>query len=182
MYRTRSRRRSLRRAVAVPCGLQSSYWDGALTLPASDLSNEGVWIDTPLPLEPGEEIVLSFNPPGQPRAELWATAEVARVGMWRRSVDSFPVGMGLIFTYVSDLDRALLRHALRGRPPRLPSRRLPPPLPARACLPAATEADLPRVLAPGARPAFDVPRNLTFTCMATLLTSPQPRWPSSHRV
>ncbi len=148
MHQVRSRRRSLRRAVTVPCGLQSSYWDGALTLPASDLSNEGMWIDTPLPLEPGEEIVLSFNPPGQPRAELWATAEVARVGMWRRSEDPFPVGMGLIFTYFSDLDRALLSHALRGRPPRLPARLRPPPLPFHVRYsPAISGVELPAVLA-----------------------------------
>lgn len=175
MHQARSRRRSLRRAVAVPCRLQSSYWDGLLTLPASDISNEGVWIDTPLPLEPGEETVVSFNPPGQPRIELWATAEVARVGLWRRTNDTFPVGMGLIFTYFSDLDRALLKHSLRGRPPRLPLRRRPPPLPAhlrRVISEAACE--LPPVLALQRTPVIEIPKDLQFTSIATLLTSPQP--------
>lgn len=126
MDRDRSRRRSLRRAVMLPCALQSNYWDGSVSLPMSDLSDDGLWIDTSLPLEPGEEIVLAFQAPGRFRAELWAMAEVARVGMWRRADDMYPAGMGLLFTYVSKPDRRMLMQALQGRPPRLP-----PPLPKR---------------------------------------------------
>ncbi len=135
----------------LPCALQSNYWDGSVSLPMGDLSADGLWIDTSLPLEPGEEIVLAFRPPGRLRGELWAMAEVARVGMWRRADDAFPAGMGLLFTYVSALDRRMLWQALQGRPPPLPKRppplpRRPPPLPyARAS--AVDDDALPPVLA-----------------------------------
>ncbi len=123
-------RRSLRRAVELECALQSDLWDGLIALSASDLSNEGVWLDTPYALEPGEELVLSFVPPGARQGEqVWAVAEVARVGLWRRRLDPWPAGMGLVFQYLSDVDRRFLARSLVGRPPRLPGRRRPPPLP-----------------------------------------------------
>ncbi len=178
MQHARSRRRSLRRAVAVSCTVQSSYWDGTVALPASDLSDEGVWIDTALPLDPGAELVLSFRAPGYPCAEVWALAEVARVGLWRRTYDPWPPGMGLLFTYVSASDRALLSHALRGRPPRLPvalprSSR-PPPLPPRHSEEAVDPRCLPPVLAVAyeVEPAVDAA--LTFTAVSCLLTSERP--------
>jgi len=147
MDRGGSRRRSLRRAVTLPCALQSNYWDGSVSLSMSDLSEEGLWIDTSLALEPGEEIVLAFQPPGRRTAELWALAEVARVGMWRRADDVWPAGMGLLFTYVSNLDRRMLSHALQGRPPRLPARR-PPPLRRRPPPLPTKPPPLPRALEP----------------------------------
>lgn len=173
----RSRRRSLRRAVAIPCAMQSDYWDGAVTLPASDLSTEGVWIDTPLPLEPGEELVLAFNPPGEPEAELWALAEVARVGMWRRAQDAWPSGMGLTFTYVSRPDRRLLSRCLVGRPPRLPARRMPPQLP-RSTPGRDADLSLPPVLAldGAATESEEDPWPFRFQSMSSLLTSPQPAY------
>lgn len=124
-------RRSLRRAVNLQCALQSDLWDGLITLPASDLSNEGVWLDTPYALEIGEELVLSFVPPGAHQEEqVWAVAEVARVGLWRRRLDPWPAGMGLVFQYLNDVDRRFLERSLVGYPPRLRAgRRGPPPLP-----------------------------------------------------
>lgn len=123
-------RRSLRRAVDLECALQSDLWDGLISLTASNLSNEGVWLDTPYALELGEELVLSFVPPGARRGEqVWAVAEVARVGMWRRRLDPWPAGMGLVFHYLSDVDRRFLARSLVGRPPPLPGRLRPPPLP-----------------------------------------------------
>jgi hypothetical protein len=116
--------------VVLDCGLQNELWDGIVALRASDLSQEGLWLDTPFALDPGEELVVSFVPPGESQ-ELWACAQVARVGMWRRDSDPWPVGMGLTFTYVSSTDRRYLARALMGHPPRLPVRRRPPPLPSR---------------------------------------------------
>lgn len=124
------KRRSLRRAIGLECALQSDLWDGLVSMAISDVSNEGVWIDTPYALEPGEELVLSFLPPGALQGEeVWAVAEVARVGMWRRRVDPWPAGMGLTFRYLSQVDRRFLARSLAGYPPRLPVRRRPPPLP-----------------------------------------------------
>jgi len=101
-----------------------------VSLAASNVSNEGVWIDTPYTLELGEELVLSFLPPGARQGEeVWAVAEVARVGIWRRRLDPWPAGMGLTFRYLSYVDRQFLARSLVGYPPRLPHRREPPPLP-----------------------------------------------------
>lgn len=124
------KRRSLRRAVGLECALQSDLWDGLVSFAATNVSNEGVWIDTAYTLDPGEELVLSFLPPGARQGEeVWAVAEVARVGLWRRRLDPWPAGMGLTFRYLSHVDRRFLARSLVGYPPRLPGRRGPPPLP-----------------------------------------------------
>jgi PilZ domain len=141
--RARTRRRSLRRAVAVECDLHSNVWDGTVALEATDISNEGLWIETPYALSEGEELVVSFDLPGaRENGRFWAVAEVARVGLFRRQSDEQPSGMGLVFTYFCEADRLRLRAALQGRPPPLPAcvRRIsvPPPLPK----PASAESDL----------------------------------------
>lgn len=129
--RDRGKRRSLRRAVALECTLQSELWDEALTLPASNLSVDGVWIETPLSLDLGDELIVSFTPPGLAAHHVvWAAAKVVRVGSSRRQGDApESPGMGLSFTYCSEPHRRMLARSLRGHPPRLPGARVPPPLP-----------------------------------------------------
>lgn len=131
---SRGKRRSLRRAVALECTLQSELWDEALTLPASNMSTDGVWIETPLALDPGDELILSFTPPGLSQHQtVWAAAKVVRVAVARRQGDApESPGMGLSFTYCSEPHRRLLARSLRGHPPRLPGTRVPPPLPSAA--------------------------------------------------
>jgi len=131
----KSRRRSVRRSVKLECNLESESWDGIVVLPATDLSMEGLWIESPYALEQGEEVVVSFALPGEGEpGRVWAIAEVARVGLWRRRGDQGASGMGLSFTYCSSDDRTRLDAALRGLPPPLPTsqrerRSEPPPLP-----------------------------------------------------
>jgi hypothetical protein len=144
--RVRKRRRSLRRAVALECDLHSNVWDGTVALSATDISNEGLWIETPYALCEGEELVVSFELPGtRENGRFWAVAEVARVGLFRRQRDDQPSGMGLVFTYFCQDDRLRLRAALQGRPPPLPAcaRRtsVPPPLPKPMSLARAVEQD-----------------------------------------
>jgi hypothetical protein len=125
-----TRRRSLRRAVGLECSVACELWDGSLPLYATDVSHEGLWLDTPYPLDEGDEVVVSFAPPGAgPNEELWALAEVARVGMIEPWQTAFPAGMGISFTYLNAVDRRFLIDSLMGRPPRLRGRRRPPPLP-----------------------------------------------------
>ncbi len=153
---SKTRRRSLRRHVGVTCSMASQLWDGTVDFAASDVSHEGLWIDTPYPLELGDEVVLSFVPPGAARHEdVWAIAEVARVGLWDANCVPWEAGMGLSFTYFSALDRRFLAQSLLGRPPRLPRKRAlapltrqPPPLPPRARTLAAPES---RAVMPAAR-------------------------------
>lgn len=127
----RGKRRSLRRAVALECTLQSELWDEALTLPASNLSVDGVWVETQLSLDLGDDLIVSFTPPGLAAHHIvWATATVVRVGSFRRDGDPAEApGMGLRFTYCSESHRRLLARSLHGHPPRLPISRVPPPLP-----------------------------------------------------
>lgn len=134
----KTRRRSVRRAVNVECNLESESWDGIVVLPATDLSNEGLWLESPYALDEGQEVVVSFPLPGDGEpGRVWAIAEVARVGLWRRrGDDERPPGMGLAFTYFSEDDRSRLRTALAGLPPPLPGgapawTASPPPLPKR---------------------------------------------------
>ncbi|MET0339717.1 MAG: PilZ domain-containing protein [Polyangiales bacterium] len=130
-HRTTGRRRSLRRAVTIDCALRSSLWSGELSLPATDLSVTGIWVETPIALSPGEEVIVSFTPPRCMELEkVWAAARVARIGVSRyRSEAGVLPGMGLQFMYCSDRHLRVLARALAGCPPRLPVRRLPPPLP-----------------------------------------------------
>lgn len=140
-----SRRRSLRRAVAIDCQLECDSWDGPVQLPVTDLSDEGLWIETPFALDRGEELVVSFTLPDSPSGErLWAIAQVARVGLWRRRNDPHRAGMGLVFTYCDFGDQRRLSASLRGRPPRLPLARKPPVLPTLAREPSGD--GLPPVL------------------------------------
>jgi PilZ domain len=114
-------RRSLRRALAIECNIECETWDGMVSLPVTDLSNEGLWVESEVSLSPGEELVVSFQLPDTPHApRIWATARVARVGLWRRRDDVHASGMGLVFTYCSEADRRRLSAFLVGRPPPLP--------------------------------------------------------------
>jgi len=130
---TARRRRSVRRAVVLECSLRSELWEGELKLPVSNLSTEGLWVDTGLVLEPGHELIVSFKPPRARRHEVvWAAAQVVRAGLYRPHVDSAPKrGVAIAITYCSEEHKRLLARSLLGRPPRLPAR-APPPLPSAA--------------------------------------------------
>lgn len=119
----KTRRRSVRRAVKLECNLESESWDGIVVLPATDLSGEGLWLESPYALDEGEEVVVSFALPGEGEpGRVWAIAEVARVGLWRRRGDDVrPPGMGLAFTYFSEDDRVRLHRALADLPPPIPT-------------------------------------------------------------
>lgn len=127
----RGRRRSLRRAVALLATVRSELWDGELTLPIADLSNDGLWLETRLSLPPGHELIISFRPPhADEHEQVWAAAEVVRGGSYRPSQGGPPRrGMGLAIRYCSAEHKRLLARSLVGFPPSLPARRGPPPLP-----------------------------------------------------
>jgi hypothetical protein len=124
-----SRRRALRRAVRFECQLQSDLWDGPVPFLVTDLSPFGMWLDSPLPLHPGERVVVAFRPPSWPdeAPALSTEARVARSGLRRRRADR-PVasGMGLRFGSLDDVTRAALADRLRGLPPPLPGAIAPP--------------------------------------------------------
>jgi hypothetical protein len=128
--RQSDRRRSVRRSVALECHVHSAYWDGTVPFVACDLSMDGIWLASAFALEVGEEVMLSFVPPGGQSTEILTTARVARVS----AREGQPSGMGLAFSFMRSTDRAVLARSLEGRPPPLPGRRAPPELPAQAPL------------------------------------------------
>lgn len=119
-----SGRRALRRAVTLDCEVFSDNWDGAVSLPATDLSHLGLWLQTPYPLDRGEEVIVSLHPPRWPfSTPLMALAMVVRVGLYRRRHDVNSSGMGLAFADLEANEISTLVDSLRGLPPPLPSRR-----------------------------------------------------------
>jgi hypothetical protein len=127
-----SRRRALRRAVRMECETLSALWDDTAALVATNLSPQGLWLGTELPLEVGEQLVVSFRPPRWPEwsSPLTVLARVARVGMPRRRGDAGPAGMGLCFVDLEPEACVHMTNLLRG---------LPPPLPVKPALALAPE-------------------------------------------
>lgn len=117
---TEYKRRSLRRAVSLDCEIESNLWDGQVPFRVTDLSDEGLWLRTTLPIECGEQVLVSFAPPRWPKAQpLVAMASVVRVSMPRRRIDHEHSGMALSLLDLDPQDRSLLRASLHGLPPPL---------------------------------------------------------------
>lgn len=112
-------RKTLRRAVSLRCELDSDVFDEPVPFVLSDLSPLGAFVDTSLPLEVGDSVVVTFTPPRS--SGTWCLrARVARVGLGRRAADRHPVGMGLEFLDLGPLERSELASCLAGLPPRVP--------------------------------------------------------------
>ena len=117
-----TRRRSTRRAVRMPCDVYNRLWTGAVRLGATDLSPHGAWLATPLPLAPGEGVLVRFTPPRWPLSSppIEVRAVVARAGLARRRRDAGRSGMGLYFDGLTDIETGCLALSLRGLPPPFP--------------------------------------------------------------
>ena len=129
----------MRRAVELPCELISRYVDEPLLYWATDLTPFGIWLETPFPMELGEQVVLCFKPSvWWDHRELTLFAEVTRT---RGATEVTDRGMGLAFMDITVHERRALATWLRNRPPPLPKRRARSttgrPLPTPRCLRAA---------------------------------------------
>lgn len=116
-------RRAVRRAVTLPCEMLSEVWDVALPQVLTDLSPYGAFLETPLPLSTGDEVVLAFTPGRGVSRELCLSAKVARVTLGRRPGERQRAGMGLAFEDLGAQVRDALSGSLRGLPPPLPRTR-----------------------------------------------------------
>lgn len=87
-----------------------------------DLSEAGMLIAPTAPIGIDEEVIVSFM---APFSRIWIDAEavVTRLAHGRRRSDR-ELGVGLMFTSIDQVSRALLRERLKGLPPPLPSRRM----------------------------------------------------------
>lgn len=118
-------RRALRRAVHVECDVVSRWWDEPVPLLATDLSPFGLWLESPFPLEVGDEMVLELRPPRWSGPDLQVFGAVRRVSLRRRASDPRSSGMGIEFLDLRAEDAAELTRAVRGLPPPLPKPRHP---------------------------------------------------------
>jgi hypothetical protein len=109
------RRSAVRRSLTLTVQVMSDFWEGPAPHVARDLSEKGVWLDTELPLDVGEKVVLSLTPPGL-AFPLYLYGRVTRVRLARRSSDEFTSGMGIELERVSGWDARMIERALAGLP------------------------------------------------------------------
>lgn len=113
------RRRSKRHAVRIEAGIVCDLWDEPVSLPVRDLSVDGLYLDSELPLEPGTEVVIEIHLGEDP---IYLFGRVRRAEL--RSGDEPGAGMGVELLDVSAEDRAVLADALARQPPSLPRRKV----------------------------------------------------------
>jgi hypothetical protein len=120
-------RQSVRRAVRLGCQVLADGWDEPVAYEVRDLSEGGLFLDAPVPMEEGTPLLVALRPEGwtQP-TDLVARAVIRRVHMRRRRAEGPSAGMGLAFTDLPEEDVQDLQRCLLGRPPRLPGRPRPP--------------------------------------------------------
>lgn len=124
------KRSVVRRAVQIGCSVRSELWDGPAPFLATDLSQDGLRLCSPLALPEGQDVVVTFTPPRWPdeSGPLNVLARVQHVALPRRKSDPLvgmpgEAGMGLSFLHIDPTQRALLGLVLRGLPPPLPATR-----------------------------------------------------------
>jgi PilZ domain-containing protein len=110
-------RRAARRAVNIHAELVTSRWDRPSAARCTDLSPYGMWLETPLPLVEGDEVVVTFRPP-RADAELTLFGRVRRI---HRHAAGSTIGVGLELEGLDYDEQGLLARSLRGIPPRFPS-------------------------------------------------------------
>jgi hypothetical protein len=117
-------RRTLRRAVKIEAEIIASEWETPRCHRVIDLSHEGLRVAAGTLLPVGQDVVVSFTPPGWwPHGEL---IEFARVRRGKRRKDGRAAQMGLSFVGLSLGLRRELERTLRHRPPPLPESRWEP--------------------------------------------------------
>lgn len=115
-------RHTVRRRVSLECAVLADLWDEPLPHQVTDLSEDGLWIETDLPLEVGTEVTVAVTPPDW-NEPLYASGEVRRVNLSRRSDDPRSAGMGIAFEALRPDDRKRLGNSLRGLAPMQPLKR-----------------------------------------------------------
>jgi len=113
----REARRVARRVIDLECAVYSELWGEAIDHRVTDLSEDGLWIQTELLLEVGAEVTLTFNPPDW-EEPLFVAGRVQRVELQRKPGDRDAVGMGIEFEALRADERRRLTRSMRGLPAR----------------------------------------------------------------
>lgn len=108
----REARKAVRRLVELECGVFSDVWGEAIPHRVTDVSEDGLWIETDLPLEVGSEVTLSFFPPDW-EEPLYVAGEVQRVELQRSSGRASSIGMGIAFETLRTDERRQLTQSMR---------------------------------------------------------------------
>ena len=106
-------RRVVRRLVDLECEVYSDRWGEAITHRVTDVSEDGLWIQTDLLLEVGSEVTMTFYPPDW-EEPLYVAGRVRRVELRPRLRDRNAVGMGIAFEAMRTDERRRLTQSLRG--------------------------------------------------------------------
>lgn len=116
----RSDRRTLRRGVEMNVEVIASAWDLPRKHRILDMSDRGLRVASGTRLPVGEDVVVSFTPPGW-----WIFGELTLFARVRRETqrlgDGRPATMGMEFIDLPKGLRIELKHSLRGLPPVVPS-------------------------------------------------------------
>lgn len=107
----------VRRAIELECAVYSELWGEAIEHRATDLSEDGLWIQTELLLEVGSEVTLTFRPPDW-EEPLYVAGRVQRVELQQRPGGESAVGMGIEFDALRTDERRRLTRSMRGLPAR----------------------------------------------------------------
>ena len=108
----REARRAVRRLEDLECEVYSELWGEAITHRATDVSEDGLWIQTDLLLEIGNEVTLTFYPPDWDEP-LCVAGQVQRVQLRARPGEGSTVGMGIAFEALRNDERRRLTKSMR---------------------------------------------------------------------
>jgi|GEM_PF-1381295 len=108
----REARRAVRRLVDLECSVYSELWGEAISHRVTDVSEEGLWIQSDLLLEIGTEVTLTFYPPDW-EEPLYVAGRVQRVELQRRPGEESAVGMGVEFEALRTDERRRLTRSMR---------------------------------------------------------------------
>ncbi|MGB8329495.1 MAG: PilZ domain-containing protein [Polyangiales bacterium] len=109
----REARKAVRRLIDLECAVYSELWGEAISHRVTDVSEDGLWIQTDLLLEIGSEVTLTFYPPDW-EEPLYVAGRVQRVELQRRPGDGSAVGMGVAFEALRTDERRRLTRSMRG--------------------------------------------------------------------
>ncbi len=108
----RESRGAVRRLIDLECGVYSELWGEVIDHRVTDLSEDGLWIETDLLLDIGDEVTLQFFPPDW-EEPLYVAGRVMRVGFQERAKPGAPVGMGVAFEALRTEERRGLTQSMR---------------------------------------------------------------------
>lgn len=102
----------MRRLIDLECGVYSEVWGEVIPHRVTDVSEDGLWVETELLLEVGSEVTLTFYPPDWDEP-LCVAGRVRRVELERGPGRIASIGMGIAFDALRNDERRQLRQSMR---------------------------------------------------------------------